>query len=142
MDKTLRIIFWPVAAVIAVGWIIYENHRRKTQINLLDFLLGFLVLVFITIVLTSMGWEAAYQSRYKKDVAPIKAELAVSQSEISSLQVKLNTTMTEVNYWQNKYGAAESEIKTCRQVLKDEVRKIKQVEEFLKEHKRARKYFK
>ena len=78
----------------------------KTQINLLDFLLGFLVLVFITIVLTSMGWEAAYQSRYKKDVAPIKAELAVSQSEVN---------------WRDE--------------------KIKQIDNFLKEHKRARKYF-
>lgn len=99
----------------------------KTQINLFDFL----GLVFIAALLTSMGWEAAYQSRYKKDIAPIKAELAVSRSE--------------VNYWQNKYDISQFEIKACRQVLKEEItwrdEKIKQIDNFLKEHKRARKYF-
>ena len=99
----------------------------KTQINLFDFL----GLVFFVALLTSMGWEAAYKPRYKKDVAPIKAELAVSQSE--------------VNYWQNKYDISQSEVKVCRQVLKEEItwrdEKIKQVNNFLKEHKRARRYF-
>ena len=100
----------------------------KTQINLFDFL----GLVFIVALLISMCWEAAYRSRYEKEAAPLKKELAVIKPQ--------------VNYWKDKYEISQMEVQVCRKTLEEElgwrIKKLDRLDEYLKEHKRARRYFK